>query len=236
MDSATERVIMISGANRGIGRAIARRLFADGYRLSLGVRNPDSIDKFRDFDGERVMVAAYDARAWDGAEAWVAATVARFGRLDGLVNNAAINRNVSVDGGDTEGLDAVWEVNVKGPFRLIQCALPALRRCGSGRIVNIASLSGIRVKNANASYPMSKHAVMALSHAVRMAAWEDGVRVTALCPGIVNTEMSAGDYSFPPEDATQPEDVAALVSQVLALPNTASVSLLPVNCNLERTA
>ena len=236
MDRVSERVVMISGANRGVGRAIARRLFAEGYRLSLGVRKPDSIDLSRDFDGERVMVVAYDARSWNAAEDWVAATVARFGRLDGLVNNAAINTKVSVDGGDAKGLDAVWEVNVKGPFRLIQCALPVLRKCGAGRIVNVASLSGIRVKNPNAAYPMSKHALVALSQAVRMTAWEDGVRVTALCPGIINTDMSAGDYAFPPEEATQPEDLAALVSQVIALPNTASVSLLPVNCNLERTA
>ena len=231
----SERVVLVSGANRGIGYAVARRLHEDGYRLSLGVRDPDGVPSEPPFEEDRVLVSAFDARDPRAAERWVAAAAARFGRIDGLVNNAGINRMVSVEEGSEEDLDTLWEVNVKGPFRLIRAAFPHLKRAGSGRIVNIASLAGKRVKGASAGYPMSKFAVIALSHCTRHAGWEHGIRTTAVCPGIVNTDMTADTMPFPPEEATQPGSVAALVSLVLSLPNTASVAELPVNCVLEYT-
>ncbi len=122
---------------------------------------------------------------------------------------------------------------MKAPFRLIQAALPHLRRAGNARVVQIASLSGKRVKNLNAGYQMSKHAVIALTHAVRRAGWDDGVRATAICPGFVNTEMAAGIADLAPEAMTQPDDVARLVANTIDMPNSASVAEILVNCRHE---
>ena len=236
MLAAKDRVVMISGANRGIGLAVARCLHDKGYSLSLGARDPHALNEsIGGFDPARVLCHAYEASDRTIAENWVEATVARFGRLDGLVNAAGILRPANVERDPEEHFEALWQVNVMGPLRLTRLALPHLKDSGQGRIVNLASLSGKRVAGDNAGYAMSKFAVVALSHATRRAGWEDGVRVTALCPGYVATDMVA-DVSDPPAEAMiQPVDLAELVATVLALPNTASVSELLVSCQFENT-
>lgn len=223
------RVIMISGANRGIGHAIAHCLLDKGYSLSLGARDPGSIG----LAGESVMAHPYDAADAASNEAWVAATVERFGRIDGLVNNAGIALNTSIEDADETAYDQMWEINVKGPLRMTRLALPHLKACGSGRIINVASLSGKRILSTGAGYAMSKFAVIALSHATRRIAWDDGVRVTALCPGLVATDMTRDWSDFPIEDMIDPADLAELAATALALPNNASVAELLVNCRYE---
>ena len=225
------RVIMVSGASRGIGRAVARRLLEAGYGLSLGARDPGTLaDLAAD---TRVLAQPFDALDVDSNAAWVAATLERFGRIDGLVNNAGIYEPVRVEDDDEAAYDRLWAVNVKGPLRMIRLCLPYLRQSGSGRIVNVASLSGKRIANDAAGYAMSKFAVMALTHSARHAAWDDGVRATAVCPGMTATDMTARIDSVAPADMSQPEDVAELVALALALPNTAVVPELLVNCRLE---
>jgi NAD(P)-dependent dehydrogenase (short-subunit alcohol dehydrogenase family) len=221
------RVAMVSGAARGIGRHIVERLLAAGYFVSAGVRDARGLA-----DSETLLVHRYDAEHLDSARDWVAATVARFGRLDALVNAAGINTKARLSDESEEAFDRLWLVNVKGPLRLIRLALPHLRASGTGRVVNVASLSGKRVANENIGYAMSKFALVALTQAVRREGWDDGVRATALCPGFVATDMTAA-ANFPRERMTDPGDVAALVETVLLLPNTATVGELLVNCRFE---
>jgi NAD(P)-dependent dehydrogenase (short-subunit alcohol dehydrogenase family) len=228
MLEANDRVVMLSGANRGIGRAMAGVLLAKGYRLSLGARDPQGVD----LAGERVLTVAYDALDRASAVAWVEATLARFGQIDGLVNNAGALRRASVEDGSDEDFEHLWQVNAMGPLRLTRLVLPHLKRCGHGRIANIVSLSGKRVRGSSAAYPMSKFAALALTHATRRAGWDDGVRVTAVCPAYVATDMTRG-ASHPREDMIQLGDLAELVATVITLPNSASVAELLVNCRYE---
>lgn len=229
------RVVMISGANRGIGLAVARCLGAKGYRLSLGARDPKSFDRIAGFDPDRTLAHAYDAARPGSDAAWVEATAARFGRVDALVNNAGIAPVARVEDADETNLDQLWAVNVKAPMRMIRLALPHLRRAGSGRIVNVSSLSGKRVRNENAGYAMSKFALMALTHATRRIAWDDGVRVTAVCPSFVATDLTAGVTKVTRAEMIDPDDLAEIVALALALPNTAAIAELLVNCRLEDT-
>jgi NAD(P)-dependent dehydrogenase (short-subunit alcohol dehydrogenase family) len=222
------RVVMVSGAARGIGRAIVERLLGAGFRISAGVREARGLA-----GSERLMVQRYDAESVESAAAWVAETVARFGALHALVNVAGINGPAALEDPDESKLDALWAINVKAPMRLIRLALPHLAACGHGRVVNVASLSGKRVRNANTGYAMSKFALVALTHAARRAGWEKGVRATALCPGYVATDMTAGVTSFPRESMSDPADIAPLTEAVLRLSNTASVAELLVNCQHE---
>jgi NAD(P)-dependent dehydrogenase (short-subunit alcohol dehydrogenase family) len=230
---------MVSGANRGIGLAIARRLAGDGYRLSLGARDTEALEKVvGDLDAARTMRTHFDAADLSGAQRWTDATLARFGRLDALVNNAGILRMVNYEQGGEAELDAMWQVNVKAPFMLTRAALPHLRRAGNGRIVNIASTDAKRFRDYTVSigYSMSKHALLAMSHAAKFAGWEDGVRVTALCPGAVDTNLIAGvPGTTPPGKRLKPETVAATVAFLLTLPNEAIVAELPINARLEST-
>jgi NAD(P)-dependent dehydrogenase (short-subunit alcohol dehydrogenase family) len=233
-----DRVIMISGASRGIGASIARRLLADGYRLSLGARDPTVIaEALGHFDAARVLLARFDALDSGSAGRWVEDTVQRFGQLDGLVNNAGILRQVLFDGEGEDALDELWAVNVKAPYRLISLALPHLRRTGSGRIINIASTDGKRYRESvSVGYSMTKHALVAMSHAAKFAGWEDGVRVTALCPGAVETDLIAGIPGvMPGPGRMSPDLIAHAVSFALSMPNNASVAELPINTRLEST-
>ncbi len=235
MLAADNRVVMVSGANRGIGRAVAESLLAKGYLLSLGARRPAALAGIgAPGQEERVLGVAYDALAPAAADAWVDATLARFGRIDALVNNAGVLRHATVEDGKDEDFEHLWQVNALAPLRLTRAALPHLKRSGCGRIVNVVSLSGKRVRGDNAGYAMSKFAALALTHATRRAGWQDGVRVTALCPAWVATDM-AGDAGVPPAEMIQPDDLGALVATVLALPNNASIAELLVNCRFEDT-
>ncbi|MFC3712927.1 SDR family NAD(P)-dependent oxidoreductase [Sphingoaurantiacus capsulatus] len=228
------RVVMISGASRGIGLAIARRLAGEGYRLSLGVRDPAAFD-LSGFDAAATLVARFDAAEPETASAWVAATAERFGRIDGLINNAGILRQLDFETGDESVLDEVWAINVKAPFRLIRHALPHLSAAGNGRIINIASTDGKRYRpGVSIAYTMSKHAVVALTQAAKFAGWDQGVRATALCPGAVDTDLIASIPGVTPRaDRIAPETLAETVSFLLCLPNSSSVAELVMNTRLE---
>jgi NAD(P)-dependent dehydrogenase (short-subunit alcohol dehydrogenase family) len=223
------RVVMISGASRGIGRAIADRLAADGYRLSLGVRDPASLTA-----GD-ALVQRYDAREAVSATAWIDATVERFGAIDALVNNAGMLEPFDLATGDEAVLDAHWEVNLKAPLRLIQAALPWLGVSGSGRVVTIASTDGKRVREGTSvAYALSKHAVVALTHAARLWGWERGIRATAICPGAVDTSLIDGLPGVTPKaDRIAPETIADAVAYCLQLPNAASLAELVLNSRKE---
>jgi NAD(P)-dependent dehydrogenase (short-subunit alcohol dehydrogenase family) len=237
--SPAGRVVMVSGASRGLGAAIARRLQADGFFLSIGVRDPARVATGGGpAPDEQVLHQRYDATEPATADRWVEDTLRRFGRLDGLVNNAGIHRHVTLDEGAEESLDELWQVNVKGPFRLLRLALPHLKASGQGRVVNVASTDAKRYRDATVSvgYAMSKHALLALSHAAKFAGWEHGVRVTALCPGAIDTELVAGLAGVTPRaNRLSPETVAEIVSLLLRLPNTATIAELVVNTRLEPT-
>ncbi len=221
------RVVMVSGATRGIGRAVLRHLRGQGYAVSAGVRDPSRMPSASD-----LLVHRYDAEEEGAAEAWVAATFARFRRIDVLVNAAGVNPMARLLDEDEAALDQMWRVNAKGPMRLIRAAWPQLIESGEGRVVNIASLSGKRVANENIGYAMSKFALVALTQEVRRLGWEHGIRATALCPGFVDTDMTA-NARFPRAAMTRPDDIAALVAMLIRLPNTATIGELRVNCRFE---
>ena len=230
------RVVMLSGATGGIGAAITRRLSEDGFRLSLGVRNVDEArEAFPDLEADGGLIHRFEAGEADTAQAWVDATAEHFGQIDVLINNAGILRQVFFDEGDEDLLDELWTVNVKAPFRLIRHALPHLSETGGGRIINVGSTDAKRYRaGVSVGYAMSKHALMAMSHAAKAAGWEHGVRVTALCPGAVDTPMIQSIPGVTPVDERiQPTDLAEIVAFLLGLPNNASVPELVVNTRLE---
>ncbi|MBT4913441.1 MAG: SDR family NAD(P)-dependent oxidoreductase [Gemmatimonadales bacterium] len=230
------RVVMLSGATGGIGAAITRRLSEDGFRLSLGVRNVDAArEAFPGLEADGGLIHRFEAGEADTAKAWVDATAAHFGQIDVLINNAGILRQVFFDEGDEDLLDELWTVNVKAPFRLIRHALPHLSETGGGRIINVGSTDAKRYRaGVSVGYAMSKHALMAMSHAAKAAGWEHGVRVTALCPGAVDTPMIQSIPGVTPVDERiQPADLAEIVAFLLGLPNNASVPELVVNTRLE---
>ena len=228
------RVAMVSGAGRGLGAAITDRLLADGWTLSLGLRDTKQAERF-DTAPDRLLVTHFDATDPASADAWVGATVERFGRIDALVNNAGILRMVDFDQGSENDMDDLWAVNVKAPFRLIRAALPHLKATGAGRVINIASTDAKRYRGGTSvGYAMTKHALLAMTQAVRHAGWDEGLRATALCPGAIDTDLIADLPGVTPKaDRLTPQTVAGMVAFILSLPNQASVPEFIANTRLE---
>ena len=166
------RVALVSGASRGIGLAVARTLQQNDWSLSLGLRDTEDVAP----ELSRQQVVQHDARQAD-EQAWVQAALDRFGGID------------------AETLDAMWEVNVKSPRRLVSAAWEPLKQSGQGRVAVLASLSGKRVKSsASSSYALTKHAAVVLVHGFRQTGWEHGIRATAIMPGLRQYRHGQGNH------------------------------------------
>ena len=233
------RTILITGASRGIGRSIATLLLSQGHHLCLAVRDPDGLrDTALDprLHGDALSLCRYDARDPGDAERAVQAVQQAFGALDTLIHCAGILRSTPLLFSDaqTDEPDELWSVNVKGPWLLTRAAWPALVASQTGRIQVLVSMSGKRCKGRLAGYSASKFALMGLCQAMRNEGWDQGIRVTAICPGWVNTDMARGTSPLAPELMTQPGDLASLCCQLLNLPASAVPLELAVNATLER--
>lgn len=220
------RVVMISGANRGIGLVLARHLAGKGWRISAGVRDPASVTL-----GEPHLVHAFDATRAGQEQAWVEQTMRHFGRIDAVIANAGVMVPGSILECSEEDMDLMLEVNLRSPIRLVKAAWKPLEACGQGRVIVIASLSGKRVKSPESGpYAITKHAAVALAQSVKRTGREAGIRATAICPGFVATDMARQITTREDDDMTQPEDVAKMIEAVLELPNTATVAELCISC------
>lgn len=243
------RTLLISGASRGIGRAVAERALADGHRLSLGLRDLEML-KQTPLDpvlagSDKVMLHPYSAEDPEAARAWVEATINHFGGFDSVIHSAGIFSRVPLlfEPGEDQEIAHTINVNLMGPWWLTRAAWPQLASHGEGRIQVLVSMSGKRSKGRLAAYSASKFALLGLCQTMRNEGWAAGIRVTAICPGWVNTDMAAAVRSGPsdrwptqPMDAeamTQPEDIASMSAELLRLPNRAVPFELAVSSSLE---
>jgi NAD(P)-dependent dehydrogenase (short-subunit alcohol dehydrogenase family) len=221
---------MISGVTGGIGGATAHALLGTGWRVSMGSRNIERALATVSA-GPSALHVAYEATDRGAAKAWVASTLAAFGRIDAIVNSAGILLPFELEHGDEaeHKLDLMWEVNLKAPLRLLREALPSLKSNGGGHIVNVASLAGVRPGNTSLGYSTTKAALISLTQIIRTKYWDDNIRSTAICPGAVNTGMISGisgALRHPPSD---PADIAQAIVFLLSLRSTSSVAMLAVN-------
>lgn len=214
----TDHVVIVTGSSSGIGEAIARRLAGHGARIV--VNSASSVEA-----GERLAADLPDACYVQGdiadpatATALVAAADERWGRLDGLVNNAGVTVDVpmpDIESVTVEHWNKILSVNVIGTFLVSQAALPLLRRADDGWIVNITSIAGIRQTGSSLPYAVSK---AALDHLTTILAKHagDGVRVNAVAPGLVATpwtetwdQLKAGVSALAPlHRVATPDDIA----------------------------
>ncbi|WFP65623.1 MULTISPECIES: SDR family NAD(P)-dependent oxidoreductase [unclassified Mesorhizobium] len=228
-------VILISGSDGGIGSAIVSELMERGYRLSLGAMNARAlVEKFGPETPDRIY-QSFDAFDRSSAKSWVDRTAKTFGQIDGVVNAIGLGLRVTIMDDNDEDLDKLWEVNVKTPLRLVRLCMPYLEACGKGRVVNLVSLGGKRIKNVTVGYGTTKFAAMGLTHAIRTYGWDKGIRATALCPGWVKTSMSVKSptLKIQQDEMTDPSTIAHLVRTAIELPNNAAMAEMVVNCEFE---
>jgi NAD(P)-dependent dehydrogenase (short-subunit alcohol dehydrogenase family) len=184
------RTALVTGASRGIGKAIAAHLSAAGANVMLSSRKLDALEEAAaEMDGD-VAVFAANAGEPDQAEACVAATVDRFGSVDILVNNAATNPymgpNIEID---LPRYDKTWQVNLRGPLVWMQQAWKASMQERGGCVINIASVGGLTVEPIIGIYNTTKAALIHLTKTLA-AELAPGVRVNAIAPGLVKTDMA----------------------------------------------
>lgn len=181
-------VAIVTGASRGLGRAIARGLAAEGARVLAVARSVADLESLAaEFDG-RVVAAPCDMADIAAVQDLVPTALSRFGRLDVVVNNAGIAPAQAFSDMPLEQWRHIFGVNVFGPVALIQAAGPHLRAQGSGKIINIGSLSSLRGKPVLAAYSASKGALLRLTEALSAEWAKDGVCVNMIAPGGFATE------------------------------------------------
>ncbi len=234
------RTVLISGASRGIGRAIAERLLKDGHRISLGIRDTSCLRNTA-LDPliagkDRVMLFKYDANIQFSARNWVNESLLYFNGFDTLINCAGIFKGVKLTFKDNEinDINEMLKVNILGPWELTKAAWCQLEKASNGRVIVLVSMSGKRSKGNLAGYTVSKFGLMGLCQTMRNVGWEKGIRVTAICPGWVNTDMAKNIDSINQNEMTQPQDIASICSNILTLPNSSVPFEISVNCILEK--
>jgi 3-oxoacyl-[acyl-carrier protein] reductase len=211
----TDKVALVTGAGRGIGRVIALTLAQHGARLALAARTRSEIETVRaEIAALGGTAAAFSTDITREPEviALVRATIERFGRLDILVNNAGIGAFGPLAETSTETWDRIMAVNARGPFMLCREAIPYLKQQELSFIVNINSVVGYKGYPDQAAYGASKHALLGMTKALAKEVQPDGIRVHSLNPGGTDTELIG--RARPDLDRSvlmRPEEIADIV-------------------------
>jgi NAD(P)-dependent dehydrogenase (short-subunit alcohol dehydrogenase family) len=221
MSQLSGKVVLVTGANRGIGRGIARGMAKAGASLVLAARQEDLLaDAAAEMTALGVEVLARPTDVTDEAaiESLFAAAIERFGRLDVLVNNAG-----AFDGGPLDELSlAAWEkvmaVNLRGPFLCTRAAMRIMKRQGVGRIINIGSISAQRVRPSAAPYSVSKHGIWGLTQATALEGREHGVTCGCLHPGNVAVERRQTARNEDAEPMMTADELAEVAVLMASLP------------------
>ncbi|MGW4095534.1 SDR family NAD(P)-dependent oxidoreductase [Mycobacterium sp. NPDC004974] len=186
---SSDRVALVTGAARGQGAAIVRRLVADGYRVTAADLLIDELAASTAEFGDQVLAVQLDVTSAEQWQAAVRATVERFGGLNALVNNAGVLHRASIAEETPAGFEGSWRVNCLGPFLGLQAALEPLRQAEGAAVVNTCSTGAVRPFPYHAAYGSSKWALRGLTQLAAAELGRDGIRVNAVFPGPVETPM-----------------------------------------------
>jgi len=209
------KVVLVTGAGRGIGRATALLLAQEGADIVLNAEIPDEIvqvaDEVRAL-GRRALPIVADMMHEEEINRMVETVIAEFGRVDAMVYSAGVAIHNPVAQIKTSDWDLNFGVNVRGMFLLSRALLPFMQQRGKGAIVNISSKLGKEGSAMRAAYSASKHAVIGFTSSLALEMKSHGIRVNAICPGPVATPLRAKNYpNEDPQTITQPEEIAQVI-------------------------
>ena len=208
-----ERAAIVTGASSGIGLGIARALAEDGYGVALAARRAGVLDEVAAELGGAALAVPTDVTDPRAVEVLVRTAVERFGRVDVVVASAGVGHWAPLEQIDETAWDETIDVNLKGTYLLARATLPHLRD-SRGYLITLSSVSGTIGQAGGSAYNASKWGVRGLTQSFLKEAREDGVRATAICPGLVATPMVGRPES---DDVIAVSDVVATVRWLLAL-------------------
>ena len=186
------KVALITGAGRGIGRSIATRFAREGADLFLNATRMETLEetkKLAEVSGTRIEMFPMDVSDRDGVEKMVKQAIDSFGKIDILVNNAGIHRPSLFQDYQFKDFDDMMKVNVYGTFNVSQFVVRHMLQNQSGKIINIASTAGKWASFGQSGYNTSKHAVVGMTRCLALELGASGINVNAICPGVVETDM-----------------------------------------------
>jgi NAD(P)-dependent dehydrogenase (short-subunit alcohol dehydrogenase family) len=221
-------VVIVTGASSGMGAATARALHAAGAYPVLAARRADRLEALAEELGGAFFLETDVTRASD-VERLAAETVGRFGRVDGLVNNAGASLYGEVERVDLDEFRRILELNVVAQVAMIQAVAPAMRPLGAGTIVNISSGTTRMVPRGVSAYAASKSALNMLSQVARVELADDGIDVSLVVPFITATEFGDGVFQQPQPDGRVPHSAGFVAAVILRALQTGEerVDLLP---------
>jgi 3-oxoacyl-[acyl-carrier protein] reductase len=236
------RIAIVTGGTRGIGRAIAERLLAEGAHVALCARRQKSVDEAVSYLSPkgRVFGMAADVSKFDDVRRFIAAAYQEFGAIDILVNNAGAGAFASVAQLTPETWDKMLALNLSGVNYCCHEIMPIFKQGGGGDVVNIGSLAGVNAFAGGAGYNASKFGLVGFSEAMMLDHRYDGVRVSLVMPGSVDTEFGSTGFAGDPVSASSsqeriqsewkiaPEDIADIVLCALKMPGRTTVSRIEV--------
>ena len=209
------KTAIVTGGTKGIGRAIAEALVREGVSVCIAARRRDEIDTALKELGGATVGFVCDVCDFDQVKALTDYTVKRLGGLDILVNNAGIGIFETVADTSPEDFRAVLETNLFGVFYCCHEAIPEMRRRGGGYIINISSLAGANPHPSMAAYNASKFGLNGFSEALMQEVRHDGIKVSYIMPGSVNTEFGGDSPNNEKSWQLTPQDIARVVVDLL---------------------
>ena len=200
--SVKDKVVIVTGASRGIGRAVAEAFLDHGSRVVFVARSPDMVERVRQQPMERALAIRCDVAVPGAAEQIRDATVSKFGRIDVLINNAAIAL-LEGDPYAEETWDRTLNVNLRSVFLLSRDLIPVMKQQGGGSVINITSVAALLGFPGNPSYQAAKGGLRQLTKAMARDYAQDNIRVNNICPGYVRTAMTAASWADPAKRAAR---------------------------------
>jgi dehydrogenase/reductase SDR family member 4 len=199
LSSLEGQVAIVTGASKGIGEAIARLFAAQGAKVVVSSRSQESVDevaKSIQADGGQAIGVAAHVGDLDALKNLVKQTVAAFGKVDILVNNAATNPVFGpLEETDESAFDKIMQINVKSPYELAKLVLPHMKAQKKGSIINISSVESFLASEGLGLYSVSKAALNMLTKSMAKEWGKHGVRTNAICPGLIKTKFSEALWS-----------------------------------------